>query len=51
MNNVKSEKKTTYEKPAVVYRQLMETVAGSCDPGTITNGKAEGESTCQQTSS
>jgi hypothetical protein len=34
-----SEAKMVYEKPAVIHRQLMESVAGTCDAANPTNGK------------
>jgi len=41
----KSDKKT-YEKPAVVYTQVMETVAGACSTTDPVNGKTGTGDTC-----
>ena len=39
------ETKKSYEKPAVVYRQAMESVAAVCDPNdAVNNGK--GDTSC-----
>lgn len=43
--------KKTYEKPAVVYRQVMETVAGACSDADPTNGKTGTGDTCTFTQS
>jgi hypothetical protein len=34
-----TEEKKTYEKPSIVYRQSMESVATACDPNA--NGKGD----------
>jgi hypothetical protein len=34
-----SPEKKTYEKPAVVHREPMETIAGTCDGSDPVNGK------------
>ncbi len=34
------ENKKVYEAPAVIYRQVIEAVAGACDASSPTNGKA-----------
>ena len=48
MKKVMSQKKA-YEKPAVIHRQVMESVAGACQVSGGVNGKAG--SACQITSS
>lgn len=40
MKKVMSQKKA-YEKPAVIHRQVMESVAGACQITYGTNGKAD----------
>jgi hypothetical protein len=40
MKKVMSQKKA-YEKPAVIHRQVMESVAGACQVTYGTNGKAD----------
>ena len=39
MKEVKPEKKLTYEKPAIIHRELMESIAGTCDLADPVNGK------------
>ncbi|HSH03068.1 MAG TPA: hypothetical protein VLL52_11165 [Anaerolineae bacterium] len=42
-----SEDKKPYEKPAVIHRQIMETVAGACSDADPTNGKVgDGSDMC-----
>lgn len=38
------EEKATYEKPAIIHRQVMESVASACDPGE--GGKMDGDEMC-----
>lgn len=38
----KDKKKTPYQKPAIVYRQSMESVATACDM----NANGKGDSSC-----
>jgi hypothetical protein len=49
-NHVSDEKKV-YEKPAVVHRQLMESIAGTCDAQDPVNGKTGTGDNCTNTSS
>lgn len=35
--------KMSYEKPAVVHRELMESIAGVCDTQDPVNGKTTGD--------
>lgn len=35
-----SKRRKRYEKPAVIHRELMESVAGACDSQDPVNGKA-----------
>ena len=39
MREMKPENKSTYEKPAIIHRELMESVAGACDTQDPINGK------------
>lgn len=50
MSNLKKDKKT-YEKPAVIHRQVMESVAGACSEQDPTNGKTGSGDLCTITSS
>lgn len=47
----KVNEKTGYEKPAIVHRQVMESVAGACSVQDPTNGKTGSGDTCTVTSS
>lgn len=40
MKKVMTQKKA-YEKPAVIHRQVMESVAGACQQAAGVNGKAD----------
>ncbi|MCA9983299.1 MAG: hypothetical protein KDE09_05525 [Anaerolineales bacterium] len=42
----KNQEKKAYEKPAVVHRQLLESVAGACEAGDPINGKTGSGDTC-----
>ena len=44
-------KKQPYEKPAVVHRELMESIAGVCDTNDPVNGKVGTTDNCTVTSS
>jgi hypothetical protein len=46
-----TKEKKTYEKPAVIYTQVMETVAGVCDTEFPGNGKTGNDSQCSQVNS
>jgi hypothetical protein len=48
MKKVTTQKKA-YAKPAVIHRQVMESVAGACEATDPINGKAD--NTCQQLNS
>jgi hypothetical protein len=48
MKKVMTQKKA-YEKPAVIHRQVMETIAGACQISNGINGKAD--MACQVNSS
>lgn len=39
MREMKPENKSAYEKPAVVHRELMESIAGACDTAEPQIGK------------
>jgi hypothetical protein len=39
MREVKPENKVAYEKPAIVHRELMESIAGACDSAEPVVGK------------
>jgi hypothetical protein len=43
--------KKTYERPAVIHRELMESIAGTCDTTDPVNGKTGVGDTCTTTSS
>lgn len=43
--------KKTYERPAVIHRELMESIAGVCDTQDPVNGKTGTGDTCTTTSS
>ena len=43
--------KLAYEKPAVIYRQVMESVAGACSETDPTNGKTGSGDNCTFTQS
>gem|GEM_PF-2182783 len=34
-----TDEKMTYEKPAVIHRQVMESIAGACEEADPNNGK------------
>jgi hypothetical protein len=51
MKQNQPEEKATYEKPAVIHRQLMESVAGTCDATDPTNGKTGTNDDCTYLSS
>jgi hypothetical protein len=35
-----------YEKPTITYRELMESIAGPCEPGDPVNGKTGSGDNC-----
>lgn len=37
-----TDEKMTYEKPAVIHRQVMESIAGACEENDPVNGKMGG---------
>jgi hypothetical protein len=39
MRDIKPENKSAYEKPAIVHRELMESIAGACDTSEPVVGK------------
>jgi hypothetical protein len=43
--------KKSYEKPAVIHRELMESIAGTCDTQDPVNGKTGTGDTCTVASS
>jgi len=45
------EEKMTYEKPAVIHRQVMESIAGACSDADPTNGKTGDGDLCTTTNS
>ncbi|MCA9990589.1 MAG: hypothetical protein H6666_08345 [Ardenticatenaceae bacterium] len=45
------EEKMTYEKPAVIHRQVMESIAGACSDADPVNGKTGDGDTCTQINS
>ena len=51
MRVLKPENKSTYEKPAIIHRELMESVAGTCDSADPVNGKTGTGDTCTTLSS
>ena len=46
-----NEQKKPYEKPAIVHRQVMESVAGACEAADPVNGKTGSGDNCTSTSS
>ena len=40
------EEKMTYEKPAIIHRQVMESIAGACSDQDPVNGKTGVDDTC-----
>jgi hypothetical protein len=51
MKELTPDKKSTYEKPAVVHRELMESIAGTCDAQDPVNGKTGVGDNCTVTNS
>jgi hypothetical protein len=51
MKELKPSKKMPYEKPAVVHRELMESIAGMCDSQDPVNGKTGAGDNCTVTNS
>ena len=51
MRDLKPENKPTYEKPAVIHRELMESVAGTCDAEQPVVGKTGTDDECSFTNS
>lgn len=47
---LKNEEKLPYEKPAIVYSQPMEGIAGACEEQFGTNGKTD-DAQCAQVNS
>lgn len=47
----KQVQKKPYEKPAVIHRQKMESVAGACEAGDPINGKTGAGDACTAVSS
>jgi len=43
---MKQTAKKTYEKPAIVHRQILESIAGACPVADPTNGKTGGDGAC-----
>ena len=46
MSEKKEVQKKEYEKPAIIHRQILESIAGACDTADPINGKADANS-CQ----
>ncbi|GAG03121.1 unnamed protein product [marine sediment metagenome] len=46
MRELNSDNKSVYEKPAVIHRELMESIAGTCDTGDPVNGKTGVDDNC-----
>jgi hypothetical protein len=46
MRELKPENKSVYVKPAVIHRELMESIAGTCDSQDPVNGKTGVEDEC-----
>ncbi len=46
MREFKPESKSVYEKPAVIHRELMESIAGTCDSSDPVNGKTGVDDEC-----
>jgi hypothetical protein len=44
-------KKLPYEKPAVIHRELMESIAGTCDANDTVNGNTGSGENCTTTKS
>ena len=51
MKELTPSKKQPYQKPAVVHRELMESIAGTCDTNDPVNGKVGTGDNCTVTSS
>lgn len=51
MTKPDKKEKQPYEKPAVVHRQVMESIAGACSDTDPTNGKTGTGDTCTFTQS
>jgi hypothetical protein len=51
MKELNPGKKLPYEKPAVVHRELMESIAGMCDSQDPVNGKTGAGDNCTVTNS
>jgi hypothetical protein len=46
MRELKPDNKSVYEKPAVIHRELMESIAGTCDSQDPVNGKTGIDDEC-----
>jgi hypothetical protein len=51
MRELNPDNKSVYEKPAVIHRELMESIAGTCDSQDPVNGKTGVDDNCTITSS
>jgi hypothetical protein len=49
--HMKELNKKPYQKPAVIHRELMESIAGTCDAQDPVNGKTGSGDNCTVTSS
>ena len=46
---LQNRERMAYEKPAVVYRELLESIAGTCDTNDPVNGKTGSGDNCTTT--
>ncbi|HET6444174.1 MAG TPA: hypothetical protein VFI27_06285 [candidate division Zixibacteria bacterium] len=46
MRDLQPENKSVYEKPAIIHRELMESIAGTCDSSDPVNGKTGTDDNC-----
>ncbi|MGB3713794.1 MAG: hypothetical protein WA996_05120 [Candidatus Promineifilaceae bacterium] len=46
MRELEPDSKSFYEKPAVIHRELMESIAGTCDSSDPVNGKVGVDDEC-----
>ncbi len=51
MAQAEEKQKKTYTKPAVIHRQVMESIAGACDAADPINGKTGSGDPCTAVSS
>jgi hypothetical protein len=51
MKELTPSNKLPYEKPAVIHRELMESIAGTCDANDPVNGKTGSGDNCTTTNS